>query len=132
MSQAQLDRDDVVPPVRDPQSQFGFARDNEGGYPYAQPWGVVTPKAQSSPCLGTIWSSKTGVLTTPALAREAHSAAKNNATFIFFFFFWFEPLSREKRVRRREQTSWIETSIVVVVDKMCSKKIKRPIAQQRD
>ena len=33
--------------------------------------GVTTPKAQSFDAFCTTWSAKTGVMTTPALAREA-------------------------------------------------------------
>lgn len=39
-----------------------------------QPEGVTTPNAQSPLSLATTWLSKMGVMTTPALAREAQRA----------------------------------------------------------
>lgn len=47
---------------------------------YAQPCGVVTPKKQSSPDLGTTISGVTGVMTTHALAMEAQRVAMTAAT----------------------------------------------------
>lgn len=41
---------------------------------YAHPEGVTTPNAQSEPSFATTWLSKTGVMTTPALARETQRA----------------------------------------------------------
>ena len=40
---------------------------------YPQPRGVVTPKKQSPAFLGTTCSGLMGVMTTPALTREAQS-----------------------------------------------------------
>lgn len=48
---------------------------------YAHPDGVTTPNAQSPPSFATTWLSKTGVMTTPALARETQRA-RTAANFI--------------------------------------------------
>lgn len=50
------------------------ARGWEWGIPYAHPDGVTTPNAQSAPSFWTTWLSKTGVMTTPALASETQRA----------------------------------------------------------
>lgn len=66
---------------------------------HPQPVGVDTPKKQSPSTLDTTWSWKMGVLTTPALAREAHRATSNVVVFIFIFLF-FSLLSSFAKVVR--------------------------------
>lgn len=43
------------------------------GTTHPHPWGVVTPKKQSSSALGTTCSGRIGTVTTPALTSEMHS-----------------------------------------------------------
>lgn len=45
---------------------------------YPQPWGVTSPNGQSPESFSTIWLAQTGVMTMPALTREA--AAERRVT----------------------------------------------------
>lgn len=66
------------------QTQTGEAtsRGINRDFTYAHPVGVTTPNAQSPPSLATTWLSKTGVMTTPALASDTHRARMAAVNFI--------------------------------------------------
>lgn len=73
----------VTAPSKRPEPA-AFSRQREWSKSYAHPDGVTTPNAQSPPSFATTWLSKTGVITTLALARETQRA-RTAANFILAF-----------------------------------------------